>query len=60
MLAPTYELAMQIAKTAQELAQAAELPIRALGLIGGANIQRQIEKLKKKPQLIVGSAGRLI
>ena len=60
VLAPTYELAMQIAKTAQELAQAAELPIRALGLIGGANIQRQIEKLKKKPQLIVGSAGRLI
>lgn len=60
VLAPTYELAMQIAKTAQELAQAAELPIRALGLIGGANIQRQMEKLKKKPQLIVGSAGRLI
>ena len=59
VLAPTHELAMQIAKTAQELAQAAELPIRALGLIGGANIQRQIEKLKKKPQLI-GSAGRLI
>ncbi len=58
VLAPTYELAMQIAKTAQELAQAAELPIRALGLIGGANIQRQMEKLKKKPQLIVGSAGR--
>ncbi len=59
VLAPTYELAMQIAKTAQELAQAAELPIRALGLIGGANIQRQIEKLKKKPQLIVGSAGSM-
>ena len=26
-------------------AQAAELPIRALGLSGGANIQRQIEKV---------------
>ena len=60
VFAPTYELAMQIARTAQELAQAATLPIRVLGLIGGANIQRQIEKLKKKPQLIVGSAGRLI
>ena len=60
VLAPTYELAMQIARTAQELAQAAALPVRALGLIGGANIERQIEKLKKKPQLIVGSAGRMI
>ena len=60
ILAPTYELAMQIARTAQELATAAGLPIRTLGLIGGANIQRQIEKLKKKPQLIAGSAGRLI
>ena len=60
ILAPTYELAMQIARTAQELATAAGLPIRALGLIGGANIQRQMDKLKKKPQLIAGSAGRLI
>ena len=60
ILAPTYELAMQIARTAQSLAEKAELPIRALGLIGGANIQRQIDKLKKKPHLIAGSAGRLI
>ena len=37
ILAPTYELAMQIARTAQELATAAGLPIRALGLIGGAS-----------------------
>ena len=60
VLAPTYELAMQIARTAQALAQAAELPVRTLGLIGGANIERQIEKLKKKPQLLAGSSGRLI
>lgn len=60
VLAPTYELAMQTARTAQALAQAAGLSVRVLGLIGGANIARQIEKLKKKPQLIVGSTGRLI
>ena len=60
ILAPTYELAMQIARTAQGLAEKAELPIRTLGLIGGANIQRQMDKLKKKPHLIAGSAGRLI
>ena len=61
VLAPTYELAMQIARTAQELTQAAGLPIRALGLVGGANTARQIERLKKKkPQLVTGSAGRLL
>lgn len=61
VLAPTYELAMQIARTAQELTQAAGLPIRTAGLVGGANTARQIERLKKKkPQLITGSAGRLI
>jgi len=59
VLAPTYELAMQIAGVARELAQAAGLGIRVQGLIGGANISRQIESLKKKPQLIVGSAGRI-
>ncbi len=59
VLAPTYELAMQIAGVARELAQAAGLGIRVQGLIGGANIGRQVESLKKKPQLIVGSAGRI-
>ena len=40
VLAPTYELAMQIAGVARELAQAAGLGIRVQGLIGGANIGR--------------------
>ena len=34
--------------------------MRSQGLIGGANIARQIEALKKKPQIIAGSAGRII
>lgn len=59
VLAPTHELAMQIATVARELAQAAELPIGVQALIGGANIKRQIESLKKKPALIVGSAPRV-
>ena len=58
VLAPTYELAMQTARTAQEFA--AKLNIRVLGLIGGANINRQIDALKKKPHIIVGSSGRII
>ena len=60
ILAPTYELAMQIANVARELSQAADLGIKVQGLIGGANIARQMDKLKEKPQLIVGSAGRII
>jgi len=60
VLAPTYELAMQITNAARDLSQQAGLGLRVQGLIGGANIARQIEKLKEKPQLIVGSAGRLL
>ena len=59
VLAPTHELAMQIATVARELAQAAGLAIGVQALIGGANIKRQIEALKKKPAVIVGSAPRV-
>ena len=59
VLTPTHELAMQIATVARELAQAAGLPIGVQALIGGANIKRQIEALKKKPALILGSAPRV-
>lgn len=60
VLAPTYELSMQIARTARQLSEDAGLGVRVQGLIGGANIARQMEQLKKKPQLIVGSAGRIL
>lgn len=60
VLAPTYELAMQITAEARDLSQKAGLGIRVQGIIGGANIARQIDKLKEKPQLVVGSAGRIL
>jgi superfamily II DNA/RNA helicase len=60
ILAPTYELAMQITNVARDLSQGAGLGLKVQGLIGGANIARQMDKLKDKPQLIVGSAGRII
>ena len=60
ILAPTYELAMQIACIARELTQGAGLGLKVQGLIGGANIARQMDKLKDRPQLIVGSAGRIL
>ena len=60
VLAPTHELASQIHQQALRLAQNSGLPIKSLLLIGGANTKRQLEKLKKKPQIIVGSAGRIL
>ena len=60
ILAPTYELAMQIAGEIDRLRQAGAPAVRSQGLIGGANIARQIEKLKAKPQVVAGSAGRIV
>ena len=60
VLAPTHELAMQIAGVARELVQAAGLSVGVQALIGGANVQRQVDALKKKPALIVGSAPRIV
>lgn len=60
ILAPTYELCIQITGVLEQLAAAGANSLKAQQLIGGANISRQVEKLKKKPQIIVGSPGRII
>lgn len=57
VLAPTAELAMQIAKEAADLT--ANTLIRVQALIGSASAKRQIEKLKQHPQLVVGTPGRI-
>jgi ATP-dependent RNA helicase DeaD len=59
IVAPTHELAIQIQRQCLELAQNAGWPIRTLLLIGGTSTERQIDKLKKKPHLVVGSPGRI-
>lgn len=59
ILAPTRELAQQIAAELQNLCQF--LPqIRIACLYGGANMQRQAEKLQKGCQIIVATPGRLM
>jgi len=60
ILAPTHELVMQIEKQAKLLAQSSELPVTSAAIIGEVNIARQIEKLRDKPNIIVGSAGRVL
>jgi superfamily II DNA/RNA helicase len=59
IVAPTHELALQIHRQSCDLAQNAGWPIRSVLLIGGTATDRQIEKLKKKPHLVVGSPGRI-
>lgn len=60
ILVPTYELAMQIHKQIELLAANSGLPVSSAPIIGDANIARQIEKLKEKPHIIVGSSGRIL
>lgn len=59
VVVPTHELAIQIQRQAGALAVNSGLPIRSVLLIGGTLMQRQIDKLKKKPQVVIGSPGRI-
>ncbi|KKO50950.1 DEAD/DEAH box helicase [Paenibacillus sp. DMB20] len=57
ILAPTQELAIQIVRESERYGEARGIGV--LGLIGGAAVKRQLEKLKLHPQLIVGTPGRV-
>lgn len=58
ILAPTRELAMQITAEMRDLAQF-KPGIRMVCLYGGQPIGKQIDALKKKPQIVVATPGRL-
>ena len=58
ILAPTRELAMQITAEMRELAQF-KPGIRLVCLYGGQPIGKQIDALKKRPQIVVATPGRL-
>ncbi|WP_138415198.1 DEAD/DEAH box helicase [Aquibacillus sediminis] len=57
ILASSHELVMQIHQEVQTWTKGSE--IGSTTLIGGANIKRQIDKLKKKPQIVIGTPGRI-
>ncbi|GAB1410915.1 DEAD/DEAH box helicase [Desulfovibrionales bacterium] len=59
ILAPTHELAMQIFRVLGQVIKHSGLPVRTQSLIGGAATSRQLDGLKKKPHIVVGSAGRM-
>jgi ATP-dependent RNA helicase DeaD len=60
ILSPTHELAVQIQRQIEILIKNSGLDIKAALIIGNVNITRQIEKLKEKPHILVGSGGRIL
>jgi superfamily II DNA/RNA helicase len=57
IMTPSQELSMQIVNVIREWVEGTSITVTQL--IGGANMQRQIERLKKKPTIVVGTPGRL-
>lgn len=61
ILAPTYELVMQIELQIKTLSNNSNISVISLPIIGDVNIEKQIKKLKDmKPHIIVGTPGRVL
>lgn len=58
ILAPSQELAVQLADVTRPYAKA--LGFKVASLVGGGNSRRQQDKLKEKPQVLVGTPGRIV
>ncbi|NLZ39558.1 MAG: DEAD/DEAH box helicase [Firmicutes bacterium] len=58
VVTPTRELAVQVAEELNKIGQF--MGIHTLPVYGGQDIGRQIKALAKKPQIIVGTPGRLL
>ncbi len=59
IVAPTHELAIQVQRVCGDLAGGAGWPIRSILLVGGTSLERQLEKLKKRPHVAIGTLGRI-
>ncbi|NLL66309.1 MAG: DEAD/DEAH box helicase [Clostridiaceae bacterium] len=59
VLCPTRELAIQSAKELKNVAKYKK-EVRILPIYGGQPIERQIVSLKKHPQIIIGTPGRVM
>lgn len=58
ILAPTRELAMQVAEQLREFSRGQK--VQVVTVFGGMPIDRQIKSLKRGPQIVVGTPGRVI
>ena len=59
VLCPTRELAIQVADELKRVAKYTH-GLRILAIYGGQHIETQINALKKKPQIIIGTPGRIM
>lgn len=59
VLCPTRELAIQVSEEFRNLCKY-KRGIRSLAIYGGQSIDRQIISLKSKPQIIIGTPGRVM
>ncbi|WP_258088502.1 DEAD/DEAH box helicase [Weissella fangxianensis] len=57
ILAPSQELAMQTTRVVRDWANV--LSLKVLSLTGGANIKHQLDRLKKHPEILIGTPGRV-
>ena len=60
IIAPTHELAIQILRQVEMLAKNSDMPVTSTSIIGNVLISRQIDKLKERPHILVGSSGRIL
>ncbi|MCP1146274.1 DEAD/DEAH box helicase [Lysinibacillus endophyticus] len=58
IIAPTRELAIQVSEELYKIGY--DKRVKILSVYGGQDIGRQIRALKNKPQIIVGTPGRII
>jgi ATP-dependent RNA helicase DeaD len=58
VMVPTRELCVQVAQELSDLGQAT--PIRTLAVYGGERMAKQIDSLKRGPQIVVSTPGRLM
>src|SRR5574344_1753034 len=59
VLSPTRELAIQVHREFEKLTKYAE-NVSVVSVYGGQNIERQLNALKREPQIIVATPGRLM
>jgi ATP-dependent RNA helicase RhlE len=57
IILPTRELALQVNETIEKIGR--PIGLRTAVVIGGASMHMQIQELRKKPHVIIGTPGRL-
>jgi ATP-dependent RNA helicase DeaD len=58
VLAPTRELSLQIQREAENVIK--DTGIKIASIVEGMDINRQLEKLKEKPHIVIATPGRLV